>query len=360
MDADEAPNRGDEAPGIRDEEYYGAHYYACGLGLPYERNEIWLRQFRGVAARIVEDLSPGSVLDAGCAIGLLVECLVERGVDAEGVDISSYAIGQAYEPIRDRCRVGSILEPFGRRYDLIVSIEVLEHLRPHDAEAAVANLCAHSDDVLFSSTPHDFKEPSHFNVRPPDYWAGLFARHGFFRDLDHEATYLTPWAARFRKVKAPVPRIVSDYERLLWRISQENRGARESLVEYEGKLAALAGAEVAVRDHHRQMSERYSAEAALAAEFNRAVAAWSAHVQNQDATIRILHEELAKVHAIAEDAKRRAVAADERARASEAAERTIRSDKAETDSRIQAIQKSRAWKLASGLSSVRRRMSKGQ
>ncbi len=341
MDAEREPSVGDDS-------YYGSHYYETGLGAPYERSEVWLYQFRRVAQRIVEEFQPQSVMDAGCAIGLLVECLVERDVDAHGIDISSFAIGRAHESIRDRCRVGSILEPFGRRFDLIVTIEVLEHLKPEDAERAVANLCAHADDILFSSTPDDFKEPSHFNVRPPDYWAELFARHGFYRDLDHDATYLTRWAARFRKVKIGVARLVSDYERVLWRVRQENHGVRESLVEYEGKLAyseskraGFATMEAATREFDRRMAERYAAEAALAAEFNQTVAAWSAHVQRQDALIQAFSDELQKARAEAEEAGAR--------------ERTIRADKAEADSQIKAIQRSRAWRLANGLARVRKR-----
>ena len=65
------------------------------------------------------------------------------------------------------------------------------------AANAVANLCAHTDDVLFSSTPGHFKEISHLNVRPPEYWAEQFARHGLYRDVDHDpTTYLCRWAVR--------------------------------------------------------------------------------------------------------------------------------------------------------------------
>ena len=48
----------------------------------------------------------------------------------------------------------------------------------------MANLCPHTADVLFSSTPFDYDEATHLNVQPPDYWAALFARHGFYRDVD--------------------------------------------------------------------------------------------------------------------------------------------------------------------------------
>ncbi len=61
-------------------ELYDAYYYATGCGQPYERNESWLRFFGGIADRIVSEIGPATVLDAGCALGFLVETLRERGV----------------------------------------------------------------------------------------------------------------------------------------------------------------------------------------------------------------------------------------------------------------------------------------
>jgi len=69
------------------------------------------------------------VLDAGCAIGFLVEALRERGVDARGFDISEYAISQVPEHLQPYCTLGSITDEIDGRYDLITCIEVLEHLR---------------------------------------------------------------------------------------------------------------------------------------------------------------------------------------------------------------------------------------
>ena len=62
-----------------------------------------------------------------------------------------------------------------------------------------ANLCAVADRVLFSSSPLDYAEATHVNVRPPEAWAADFAAHGFFRNLDYDATYLTPWAVLYER-----------------------------------------------------------------------------------------------------------------------------------------------------------------
>src|SRR5262249_10582784 len=155
----------------------------------------WLRFFGYMAERIVSDIRPASVLDAGCAMGILVEALRDRGVEAYGIDISEYALANVREDIKAHCRLASVTEPFPDRYALITCIETLEHLPPLDSEQAVANICAHTDDVLFSSTPNNFKEVTHNNVRGVEYWAELFGRHGLYRDVDYDpSTYIAPWA----------------------------------------------------------------------------------------------------------------------------------------------------------------------
>jgi hypothetical protein len=137
--------------------------------------------------------------------------------------------------------MSSVTDPFPARYDLIVSIETLEHLVPGDSERAAENICAHTDDLLFSSTPTHFKEVSHLNVRPPEYWAELFARHGLFHDVDYDpSSYVATWAARFRRRNDPAPRIAGDYERVLWRLRSENIGLRELSLERQTDLAEAA------------------------------------------------------------------------------------------------------------------------
>ena len=155
--------------------------------------------FGDVADGIVRDLHPSSVLDAGCAMGFLVEALRKRGVDACGIDVSEYAISQVDESVADRCRVASLTEPLERRYDLITCIEVLEHIPPAEADGAIANLCAATDRLLLSTTPEDYGEATHLNVQPPEAWSAALAREGFLRDLDHDVSYLSPWAALYTR-----------------------------------------------------------------------------------------------------------------------------------------------------------------
>ncbi len=220
-----------------DTNLYDAYYYRHGCGEPYARKPIWLEMFAGMAGRIQKTIQPATVLDVGCAMGFLVEGLRDLGVEAFGIDVSEYALQQVRADVRPYCQLASITAPLARRYALVVCIEVVEHLPPAEGGPAVKNLCQAADDILFSSTPSDYGEPSHFNIQPPEYWAGLFAEQGFVRDVDFDASFIAPWAVRFRRTQEPASRLLQNYERKFWLVWQENQGLRRALLEMRSQLA---------------------------------------------------------------------------------------------------------------------------
>lgn len=177
---------------------YDQTYYDEYAGSPYDVEAGWMTFFRDVAKHVIQTVEPcNTALDAGCAKGFLVEALAELGVDSEGIDISEHAVNAATPKARPRLRVGTLKEPFGKRYDVITCIEVLEHMAYADSELAIDNICAATDQVVFSSTPREYSESTHINVRSPQDWAASFARRGFFRRFDVDAGYLTWHAVSF-------------------------------------------------------------------------------------------------------------------------------------------------------------------
>jgi glycosyltransferase involved in cell wall biosynthesis/2-polyprenyl-3-methyl-5-hydroxy-6-metoxy-1,4-benzoquinol methylase len=219
---------------IYDEKYYESH---CGH-IPYNRDEPhWMKFFAEIARSIRDQLAPINVLDVGCATGMLVEALRSEGLDARGIDVSEWAIDQVPASIRPYCRVGSVTEDLGGFFDLITCVEVLEHLPRSIAPAAVSNLCAHADRILFSSTPTDFDEPTHLNVETPSYWAQLFAISGFTRDFDFDASFLSPQATLFCRHRTDVNGLISGYERALWNLRTELVGDREEFAGVHSQLA---------------------------------------------------------------------------------------------------------------------------
>jgi SAM-dependent methyltransferase len=206
--------------------------------LPYRREEgYWLGFFGRMADRITQDFAPRTVLDAGCAMGFLVEALRDRGVEAFGFDISGYALSRVRPDIAPFTWPASIVDPLDRDYDLIVCIEVLEHLPAREIDDALDNLCGHAREVLFSSTPEDFREPSHFSVRPTSHWVGAFARRGLIPDVRYDASFVTPWARRFVRGQEPMWRTLEEYERIVARLQRETQELREELLMRRGREA---------------------------------------------------------------------------------------------------------------------------
>ena len=80
---------------------YTKDYYHNGCGpIPYEQREYWTGFFGTIADKLIAQHHPKTVLDAGCAMGYLVEALRDRGVEAYGIDISEYALSQVRQDIQ--------------------------------------------------------------------------------------------------------------------------------------------------------------------------------------------------------------------------------------------------------------------
>ena len=198
---------------------YNEQYYKSGCGEDYSNRQIWANSFSRIAEQIIQDFHPKSVLDVGCAWGYLVEALRDRGVEAYGIDISEYAISKVREDIKPYCVVGSISDKFPEelpdKYDLVITIEMLEHLTPEDGDIAIETLCNLSDTIVVSTTPDDFNEPTHINVQQPAYWVTRFAKHGFYRNLQYDVSYVSNYAMQFERRQPTILDIIFDYEHLL-------------------------------------------------------------------------------------------------------------------------------------------------
>lgn len=237
----------DELANYYDEEYYA--HYGTEADAPYRRGEAqWSEFFSMLATRIDQEIQPDSVLDAGCAIGMLVEALRDRGVDAFGIDVSDWAISQVPDSIRPYCSVGSLTQEISGHFDLVTLVEVIEHLPDSVAGPVIANITRHAEAVLFSSTSEGFEEPTHLNVRTPDHWARLFAVHGFFRDFAYDAGYLSKDAVLFRRSSPDPSALVVGYEQTVWRNREHLQGIldqvvpeRDALVSKVGEYAERAG-----------------------------------------------------------------------------------------------------------------------
>ncbi len=207
-------------------------------------------QFANLARRIKDDFAPQSVLDIGCAGGLLVNELRALDIQAWGICAPGQAADSPF------CHAAPLDAPFPQQYDLIVCLEYLAFAFPGDtkdpaaeaegwAGAVIANICRHTSEVLFSTPPPYLPQfaaaKSQFmNPYPPATWAEFFARHGFYHDLAYESLPQIPWGMRFFQAKLDAPQIVAGYESRLWSLQDENRARRDLSIEMREELSNQA------------------------------------------------------------------------------------------------------------------------
>jgi SAM-dependent methyltransferase len=139
-----------------------------------------------IAARKILDivweyLRPSSVLDVGCGRGTWLAVAGQCGVsDILGVEGAWLDRGDLLVNA-DKVSTIDLEVPLslGRRFDLILCLEVAEHLSAAVSDIFVSSLVAHGDVVLFSAAiPHQGGH-HHVNEQFADYWAERFAQHGF-------------------------------------------------------------------------------------------------------------------------------------------------------------------------------------
>lgn len=132
---------------------------------------------------IVIDALPAvhSAIDFGCGVGTWLSVLKEKGVhDIHGIDGPWVKQDLLEIPVHNFQEVN--FEEgikLNIKYDLAISLEVVEHLSPQLAVTFVESLSAASDFILFSAAIPYQGGKGHINEQWPDYWVKLFNEKGF-------------------------------------------------------------------------------------------------------------------------------------------------------------------------------------
>ncbi|MCR9140446.1 MAG: class I SAM-dependent methyltransferase [Alphaproteobacteria bacterium] len=127
------------------------------------------------------ELKPDSVIDFGCGRGLWLAEWTRNGVDdVIGVD-GDYVARERLSISESRFEARDLTKriDLARKFDLCMSLEVAEHLKPEASEAFIETLVRHSDCVLFSAAVPGQGGEFHINERPLEFWRALFRQHGY-------------------------------------------------------------------------------------------------------------------------------------------------------------------------------------
>lgn len=133
-----------------------------------------------VAPIIIERYGPKSVLDLGCNVGWWLHYLIKGGVeDVVGID-GDNMIPLLKFPV-EKFQSHDLRFPLdlNRKFDLVICVEVAEHLEPEYADELIQTIVRHSDRVFFSAATPYSGGWHHVNEQPHSYWVELFKKHGF-------------------------------------------------------------------------------------------------------------------------------------------------------------------------------------
>jgi SAM-dependent methyltransferase len=134
------------------------------------------RSARAIVPIVLEFVRPRSVIDVGCGIGIWLSVFEEYGVsDIVGVD-GDYVNRELLEISAERFMGCNLTEPLhiDRQFDLVVSLEVAEHLPSESAGTFVDSLTRLGPAILFSAAVPFQGGTHHVNEQWPDYWVRHF------------------------------------------------------------------------------------------------------------------------------------------------------------------------------------------
>lgn len=136
---------------------------------------------REVVPLIIQLINPKSVLDVGCGTGTWLKVFEDHGVNEYlGID-GEYVKSSLLKIPLNKFQPFDLRKPWNlnQKFDLVVSLEVAEHLPENTAEQFVECLIAHGDTILFSAAIPGQHGQHHINEQWPEYWQQKFKKFGF-------------------------------------------------------------------------------------------------------------------------------------------------------------------------------------
>lgn len=159
-----------------------------------------IRSAKIVLPLLLNQLPVKSVLDVGCGQGAWLSVWRDLGIPVVvGID-GSYVNKTRLLCPKDVFVEHDLSRPFdlGRRFELVQSLEVAEHLSGSSASGFVESLVRHGDMVLFSAAPPGQGGDHHVNEQDYEYWRAHFARYDyvpfdFIRPALKSYVEIEPW-----------------------------------------------------------------------------------------------------------------------------------------------------------------------
>lgn len=141
-----------------------------------------LRSAKIYAEYLYQFIQPISIVDFGCGRGTWLHAFASLG----GENLTGYdGSWNSQEKMIDQ-KINFISSDLnqpincGTKFDLAISLEVAEHLRPESADLFVESLTKAADVILFSAAYPGQGGTDHLNEQPQSYWAKKFISFGYY------------------------------------------------------------------------------------------------------------------------------------------------------------------------------------
>jgi SAM-dependent methyltransferase len=148
-----------------------------------------------IADSILTDLKPSTAIDVGCGTGALLEALQVRGCRVFGLEYADSGLEfcrrrnlevQKFDIERESI-------PEDRTFDVVISMEVAEHLAESRADRFVSLLTRLANRIVFTAAPPGQHGIDHVNEQPMPYWIAKFRDRGFTPDLELTDRWRKDW-----------------------------------------------------------------------------------------------------------------------------------------------------------------------
>ncbi|MFZ4770366.1 MAG: class I SAM-dependent methyltransferase [Ferruginibacter sp.] len=160
---------------MKEDKYYDKEFYT-------ELQDGSYLSAKKILPIVNEIFSPKSVVDIGCGVGFWLKVWkndlnVNDVLGVEGAYVSEeiFQMGKQYLKNADL----KLPLDLNRKYDLVMSMEVAEHIPEECADVFVENLVKLGDVVMFSAAIKGQLGTYHINEQMPEYWAKKFVNKGY-------------------------------------------------------------------------------------------------------------------------------------------------------------------------------------
>lgn len=163
------------------------------FGAEYQASRKFEDKYFTIAWQIITTLKlkpDATVLDYGCGKGFLVHAFRSFFIDAYGYDVSKEAVEQAHGLAAGHLCGDWALKPSEDFYDVLLCIDVLEHMTEGKMIAWLDTLARTAPIAVFSipflGDPNLFKDPTHKIFKTKEWWKYELGKHWRIRDAPKE------------------------------------------------------------------------------------------------------------------------------------------------------------------------------